>query len=697
MDIINTLIGIPLGWLMWLCWFIIKNYGFAIIVFTLLTKVIMFPLSVWVQKNSIKMIRIQPECNRIIARNICNRDRIAEQQSALFKRKKYSPLAGIIPMLIQIPIILGLIAVVYNPLQHLLHLDSSLISAFTQKAAEILNNPELGSNAQIAVINLVQDPAYVNQFASLSIQGCDVNAAISAMQVMDFNFFGMDLSHTPNFFGFDIYWFIPILSGVSAFLLCFFQNKENVLQKEQGFLGRWGMTAFLVAFSTYFAFIVPTGIGLYWIFGNLFAIALIYILNAMYDPKKSIDYEELEKSKIELSESKKIQKSSKLTPEQKAKSKADYACFFKDDVTKDIVVYSEKSGFYKYFNDMIDGILENSDITIDYVTSDPNDKIFEQNNPRLRTYFIDDNRLIPLFMKIDAKIMVMTTPNLQTYHLKRSLVNKKVEYIYIPHDAISTQMGNAFEAFDHFDTVFCVGPAQVKEIRETEKVYNLPAKKLVECGYGLIDQLTEQYNAIEKVENNIKKILIAPSWQEDNILDSCIDEILEQLLDKEYDITVRPHPEYVKRYAAQLQQLIAKYENRLNEHFRIETDFSSNVTIFTADLVITDWSGIALEFSYATKKPSLFINTQMKVMNPHWQEIESVPIEITLRNQLGVSLDKDKLNTVATTIQTLFDQKENYKLQIEDVIKNYLYHPGNSKKIVTEYLINAINNENSNK
>ncbi|MDL2289661.1 YidC/Oxa1 family membrane protein insertase, partial [Clostridia bacterium OttesenSCG-928-F22] len=127
MGIINTIIGVPLGWLMWLCYTLISNYGLAIIFFTLLTKVIMFPLSIWVQKNSIKMVKLQPAVNRIMARFAGNRDRIAEEQLALYKKEHYRPLAGVIPMLIQIPIILGLISVVYNPLQHLLHLNPDVI------------------------------------------------------------------------------------------------------------------------------------------------------------------------------------------------------------------------------------------------------------------------------------------------------------------------------------------------------------------------------------------------------------------------------------------------------------------------------------------------------------------------------------------------------------------------------------------
>ncbi len=689
MEFINTVIGTPLGYLMWVCYWVCKNYGLAIILFTVLTKVILFPINIWVQKNSIKMVKLQPEVNQIMARHVGNKDKAAEEQMALYKREHYRPMVGMIPMLIQIPIILGLISVVYNPLQHLLHMDPQIISAFVAEATQ-LTGMELGSTAQLKVIELIQNPETLGAFAALQVPGADVAGAIAQIQQMDLLFFGVDFAHFPSFTHPDLYWMFPILSGLSAYLLCVFQNKENVLQKEQGFLGRWGMAIFLTAFSTYFAFIVPAGVGFYWILGNVIAIFTLYLLNWMYDPKKYIDYEALEESKKALSESKVLEKKLKPTKEQKAQSKADYKRFLDESNRKQLVYYSEKSGFYKYFEDQIAYILEHSDITIHYLTSDPRDKIFECGDPRIVPYYVDDNRLIPLFMMMDCDVMVCTTPNIETYHLKRSMVRKDIEYIYTPHDPLSLHMGAAKGAFDHFDTLLCVGPHQVTEARELEKVYGTRVKTLVPCGYSLIDNLIASYEGMEHKENAVKKILIGPSWQEGNILEGAIHPLLGSLLDKGYDITVRPHPEFVKRYPAKLQALIKRYEDRFSDTFRIETDFSSNVTIFTADIVVTDWSGIAFEFAYATKKPCLFINTPKKVMNPEYDRIPCIPVEVSLRDRLGISLEEDMAGTADKAIQQLLDHPEEYRQSIEKAMEDSLFHPGHSAEVAGRYIIEAV-------
>jgi len=692
MDIINTIIGVPLGWLMWLCLSIVSNYGIAILIFTLLTKVILLPLSCWAQKNSIKMVKIQPKLNEVAAKYAGDRDKIAEEQLALYKKEHYRPLAGLIPLLIQIPIILGLLSVIYNPLQHLLHLDPRVIGTLTEYAGKLLNNPDLGLAAQIKTLELIQNPAYTDLFFSLKTPGGA--EAITRIQMMDLNFLGINLSQTPDLSEFNSLLLLPLLSGMSSFALSWYQNKVNVLQKEQGWLTRWGTAIFLTLFSVYFALIVPAGIGIYWIFGNLLSIVVTWLVNRLYDPKKYIDYDALEKSKAALAQSKAMVKKQRLTDEQKERAKADYKRFFALENKMRLVFYSEKSGYYKYFARVIDYILQHSDIVIHYVTSDPNDAIFSKNHPRIIPYFIDDKRLIILFMKIDADIVVMTMPDLQQMYLKRSLVRKDIEYIYMFHYPLSTTMVLRKGALDHYDTIFCVGRFQFDEIRQTEAYYSLREKKLIECGYGWLEQLKEDYDASHSHHTcspkDQKKILIAPSWQENNILDSCIDEILSVLLNQGFKLTVRPHPEYVKRYGHKMQAIVERYctvdENQLN----FELDFSQADSLFNSDIVISDWSGAAYEFAFVTEKPVVFINTPPKINNPEFDVIEAKPLEITLRSQIGIQVEPDKIGELPFIIRGLISASNDYARRIAEIRDAYISHFGYSGQVGGQYIIDRL-------
>ncbi|MDL2225438.1 membrane protein insertase YidC [Eubacteriales bacterium OttesenSCG-928-M02] len=684
---INTVLGTPLGYLMRVCYTIIGDYGWAIVVFTLLTKVILFPISIWVQKNSIKMIRLQPQLNWIAVRYAGQKDTIAEEQLALYKKEGYRPLLSIIPMMIQIVLVLGLIGVIYNPLMHILHVDGDVINGFTNVARDILGVENLGSGAQLTLIELIQNPMHTHGFLAISVPGQNIPTIVGEIQGFSTQFLGMNLSHVPTW---NNLVFIPVLAGMSAFLLSYCQNRVNVLQREQGWLGRWGMAIFLTAFSAYFGFLVPAGVGLYWICGNLFSILVLYLVNALYKPKKYIDYEALEKSKEALAEARAFEKENKPDPKQKKKAKEDYKRFLAEENEKRLVFYAEGSGYYKYFRGIVEHILTHSDVVIHYITSDANDRVFAMESAQFRPYYIDDNRLIPLFMKMEADMVVMTTPDLQNFHLKRSYVKKDIEYIYLCHGLTSTHMVVRKGAYDHYDTIFCVGQHQMDELRESERLYNQKEKKLVPVGYSLLDELLVRYVNMEQVPHEKPQILVAPSHQDGNLMEGLIAQLLPPLLDGKYRVILRPHPQYLRRNPGVMERLEREHPHWMENGLILEKDFSGDESIYQSDILVTDWSGIANEFSYTTKNPCLFINTPMKVLNPEYERYAMAPLDISLREVLGKSVDVAHMESVGEVVAELLANREAYRKQITDAMERYVFHIGHSGEIGGQYIIDGL-------
>ena len=705
METFINLIGTPLGYIMYWCFELLQNYGAAILLFTLLTKIILFPLSVVAQKNSIVMVKMQPQLADIRMRNSGNGELIMQETRALYKKERYSTLKGLLPLLIQIPLILGLIDVVYNPLLHLLHFDNQTITVLISHTAEILgfSTNELGFGAQVLVLETVQNNP--GAFSQLLLPGGDsIASAVSQINAMNLSFLGIDLAATPKLTEITI--LAPIFSALSALGLCLVQNRYNVLQANSGFVGRWGMAIFLVAFSGYFAFVLPCGFGLYWTAGNLLSIPVLALCNLIYSPKEYLDRARraMPARPSHAERTAAHNRARELAKREKADSKR----FFAPGLKKNLVIYSEGSGYWKYFFAIVDYISKHSDIVIHYVTNDPNDRVFDggaqsgaaASPSQLIPYYIGPKALIAFMMKMDADIVLMTTPDLETFHVKRSLVRKDVEYIYLDHGMGSLQLMLRKGALDHFDTVFAYGPNHIEEVRETEKLYNLPPKTIVKTGYGLLDELLERVAAMDINRasdcGENKQILIGPSWQPDNLLDLCIDDILDELLGHGYRIIVRPHPEYVKRFPDRVKAFRQRYAKQM-EHpdekggtLAFETDFSSNETVYRSDLVITDWSSIAQEFSYATKKPSLFINTPMKVMNPEWNQLPLTPLDISLRDELGVSVDTDKLEGLANTIDDILARSDEYRAHITHVVESNIYDIGNAARGGGNYLIARI-------
>lgn len=612
--IMNAMVD-GLVWLINICYTICHNYWIAILIFTFLTKVILLPLSVWVQKNSIKTVRMQPEMNHIKAMYWGNNDKISEEQYKLFKREKYSPLFDLIPLFVQLALLMGVVEAVKRG------------TSLTAVPIEILGATLL----------------------------------------------------------------VPVIAALSSFFMCYVQNKINVLQSEQGAFNKYVTMILSVVLSLYLGFFVSVGVGVYWIYSNLLSVLQLVILNLWINPKKYINYETLEKSKEELKQAKQFmtpkKKEERNNPHRK-KEKEDYKRFLSGPKKK-IVFYSERNGFYKYYKNIIEEIIRRTNIVVHYITSDPTDAVFAMEGEQFKPYYIGDNKIIILMMKMETDIMVMTTPDLENFQLKRSYVKKDIEYIYVPHDVNSSNLTFHKNALDHFDTIFASGFKNTEEIKEREEKYKLRKKNIVEWGSSVIDNMTESYAQMleESGENReCKTILIAPSWQKDNILDSCIEEMLDVLKDSEYQIIVRPHPQYVRHCEARIDALIQKYGPKVE----VQKDFSSNRTVYMADLLITDWSSIAFEYAFSTLKPVLFINTPMKVVNEDYKELSTTPIDIEIREKVGISLDETKLDKLKEIVKQLLYDDRFAKNSMKQLRDKYIYNVGNSGQIGAKYIIQRL-------
>ena len=570
---------------------------------------------------------MQPEINYLNAKHFGDKDAIAEGQGDIYKKYKYNPLASMIPLIIQLIILMGLIEVI--------------------KAG--INDPS---------INIM--------------------------------FYGIDLGKVPSVVK-GAYILSPVIAGLSAWIMCVCQNASNVLQSEQSAYNKYSTMIISVGLSLYLGWFVSVGVAVYWVASNLLSTAQLYILNFFINPKKYIDYEELEKSRKALDELKGLgrEEKRKLFGDEKTKrEKQDYKRFF-SVVNKKLVFYSEGSGFYKYYKGTIEYLLEHTNITIHYITSDFNDKIFElaEKNDKIRAYYIGEKKLITLMMKMDADIVVMTTPDLETYHIKRSYVRKDIEYIFVMHDMGSFNLTNRNGAVDHFDTVFCTGKHQKEEVEKIEIAKNLPKKTTVEAGYDLLDDMIKDYESNKTVTER-PVILIGPSWQVDSIMDSCIDDILEGFKNSEFDVIVRPHPQYVRHKAEKCEALKEKYKEYSN--ISVQTDFSSNSTVFDAAILVTDWSGICFEYAYTTKRPVIFIDTPMKVMNPEYKMIDTVPINIMLRNEIGKSIAMEDAKSTIDVAREMIANADSYSDKIEAFRNEYVYNLGHSAEISAKYIINQL-------
>lgn len=274
-DIINFIINRPLGFILGICYQMTKNYGFALILFTIITRVLLFPLAVKQQRSTAEMMRLNPKIKEIQKKYAKNSQKLNEETMKLYQEEGYSPFGGCLPMLIQLPILYGLFGVIYHPLNYILGLSADKIAKI-----ETVLKPFLPHITDQGRLELYAAQAMGQHMDKLT--GIVPNGTIA----LKFNFLGLNLSDTPTL-AFNLMILIPIICYITSLLSSWASMKINSTMADQQTKSmNTSMLIVMPLVSTYFAFTVPAGVGFYWICTNLFMIIQAFLLNKFYNVKE---------------------------------------------------------------------------------------------------------------------------------------------------------------------------------------------------------------------------------------------------------------------------------------------------------------------------------------------------------------------------------------------------------------------------
>jgi len=313
------ILGVPLGWVMWQISRVIDSYALALFVFTVLINVLLFPLNLKQQKSSAKMAKIQPELKELQEKYKDDREQLQQKMMELYRREKYNPASGCLPLFIQMPILFGMISVIYSPLTHLLRLPQSTVSLAQDILARLyVGQTFRGLDVQLAVISAINENP--NAFYAIGPN------ALSAVSALDMTFLGIDLTVVPNpdmLFGgaWNPVVLIPFLSGASALVVSlimmrFTAANPNNAAMPGGAASMKMMMYVMPVFSVMFAFSVAGGVGLYWLYANIVSIGRTLLVNKIYNPA-----EMARKAKEEFDQRKEQEKQERQKEKAEAKKR----------------------------------------------------------------------------------------------------------------------------------------------------------------------------------------------------------------------------------------------------------------------------------------------------------------------------------------------------------------------------------------
>lgn len=361
-----------------------------------------------------------------------------------------------------------------------------------------------------------------------------------------------------------------------------------------------------------------------------------------------------------------------------------------DPDRKAVVFYSEGPESAPHLSPILKELLEVHNQPVCYVTSNLADPVLNWNNDLLTTFVVGSGAArSSLFSSLRASVLTMTTPDLQTSQIKRS--KHSVHYVYVHHAINSMHMAYRPAAFDHFDAILCVGPHHEDEVRQTEAKFGLPEKVLVQHGYGRLDSIIETSPEVPMSDgdlSDVKRVLVAPSWGEQALLETCGEELIGLVLDAGHRVTLRPHPMTHRHRATLLKSLEDRYGD--NERFSLDRDVASERALYDSDIMIGDWGGMSLEYAFGLQRPVISVDLPRKVNNPDYDAISSEPLEVMLRTRVGVVVSPEEISRIPSLIDELCANPTAAAARARELRDRYVFNIGHSGTAGAEYIVNAL-------
>lgn len=345
------------------------------------------------------------------------------------------------------------------------------------------------------------------------------------------------------------------------------------------------------------------------------------------------------------------------------------------------LIYSDDKRYWNNFFPILDEF-EKRKVDVAFWTSSEDDPVFSEKYEYVHPEYIGAGN--KAFMKLNAAnadILLSTTPGLDVLQWKRSKGVKK--YIHFFHECSTALVYRMFQ-IDFFDSILAVSDFQIDEIRELEKLRNLPPKEMKVVGLPYFDVLEEKHKNAEKPENANKVILLAPSWGETCLLYKLGERLIDALVDTGYEIVLRPHPQSFTADKEILQKIKKKYADRPNFSWNTDTD---NFDILNkADLLISDFSGVVFDFAIIFGKPVMYTSVSDfddSVYDSAWVKEELWKFKVL--PTIGCEVSAENLDELKDRIdETISSDK--YAQGIREAREYAWHNQGHSAEAIVDYL-----------
>lgn len=304
MSTIGYYICEPFAWLVRLFYNLTNSYGVALILFTLVIKLIMLPFQMKSKKSMMRMSRVSGQMQELQKRYAKNQAKLQEEMQKIYEEEGVNPMSGCLWSLIPFPILIALYSIIRQPITHFMMLSKDVLQTVVQSAADAgvnLTNivmMDKATGAPALKDGLYQMAAYGQINLVKAVQEMGLSTPDGWFNV-NYKFLGLDLTATPWEYvkSFTFTWavigviLIPILAGLSQFVFSKLTMKTQPQADAAGGASMKSMMYMMPLFSVYIAFVMPAALGVYWIAQSVFSLIQEAILNKTLSAKMEAEEE----------------------------------------------------------------------------------------------------------------------------------------------------------------------------------------------------------------------------------------------------------------------------------------------------------------------------------------------------------------------------------------------------------------------
>lgn len=363
-----------------------------------------------------------------------------------------------------------------------------------------------------------------------------------------------------------------------------------------------------------------------------------------------------------------------------------------DSSYKPYVIYNEGNQYWNTFKPVVEEF-EARKIPLEYLTSSKTDPVFDQKYNYVKAEFIGEgNSAFAKLNMLSAGVVLMTTPGLQVYQLKRSKNVKHYSHVlHMPNDATTYRLFG----LDFFDSVLLTGDYQATDLRYLEKKRGINKKELVTVGCPYLDVYKQNIAEIPAEENHPFTVLVSPSWGDVGLLKKYGEKLLDPLSKTGWRIIVRPHPQSKKSEAEMLERLTARYKDNPNIVWDYERQ--NIFSLKKSDIMISDFSGIIFDYTFLCDKPVMYVNAGMDLRPYDAYDLDGKELwQYSVLRKFGTELKEEQFANIKEVIQSVSDSKELEEARHAAKAEAWM-HEGEAGKNIADFMVSKVETLPNNK